>query len=189
MAACVVSAGARPRHYISITAFSPTRAPRPSSQRPRWTVSPIDLFTLETAKLWSIVDDHPHLVHTLSGHINRVSAVAFHPSGPLFRPPLTPRPLRGHRQSRLLLPPLGRGNGEPAPPAGRPRARRHGPVVPARREPRGDMRSVGRLPAVGPAIGAQRAGSAGREKRERWLTRRGTRRACCAAGSRRTGSR
>ena len=165
MAACVVSAGARPRHYISITAFSSTKAPHPFSQRPRWTVLSTLLFTLETAKLWSIVDDHPHLVHTLSGHINRVSAVAFHPSGPSFHPSLTPRPLRRHRFSRLLLPPLGRGNGEPAPPPGRPRARRHGPVLPARREPRGDLRSVGRVPAVGPAIGAQRAGSAGRKRK------------------------
>lgn len=44
----------------------------------------LTFFSLETAKLWCIHDDHPSLVHTLSGHINRVSAVAFHPSGPSF---------------------------------------------------------------------------------------------------------
>ena len=91
------------------------------------------------------------------------------PPVPLITPSLTPRPLRRHGFSRLLLPPLGRGNGEPAPPPGRPRARRHGPVLPARREPRGDLRPVGRLPAVGPAIGAQRAGSAGRKREKRAL--------------------
>ena len=84
MAACVASAGVPPRHYISITASSSTRAPRPFSQRPRWTVLFSHALSLETAKLWCIHDDHPSLVHTLSGHINRVSAVAFHPSGPSF---------------------------------------------------------------------------------------------------------
>lgn len=107
MAACVASAGAQPRHYISITAFSPTKAPLPFSQRPRWTVWSTLLFTLETAKLWSIVDDHPHLVHTLSGHINRVSAVAFHPSGPSYYP--LPHPQAASSAPFLSTPPSASG--------------------------------------------------------------------------------
>lgn len=41
--------------------------------------SPLSL--VETAKLWGWKDDAPVLLHTLTGHLNRVTTVKFHPSG------------------------------------------------------------------------------------------------------------
>lgn len=39
------------------------------------------LSLIETAKLWGWKDDAPVLLHTLTGHLNRVTTVKFHPSG------------------------------------------------------------------------------------------------------------